>query len=266
MHLTQPVVSRTLRQLEQHLGIRLIDRSTHHLQLTAAGHAFRIRAAAAVTAADSAFDRRQIGTWPLRLGHAWAALGGSTTALLRAWTRAHPGMPLELRRIDDRTAGLTRGEVDAAILRGPITTPGIRSQALTTEPRSAAVPADSPLAAQARLTLADLADYPIALNTVSGTTSLELWTAETRPARTINVANTDDWLATIAAGQAVGVTAVATTSMHAHPGVSYRPLTDAPDLTVFLAWTHPPSHPAITKLASLARDVLSGQSPSAAAS
>ena len=46
LHLTQPVVSRTLRQLEDHLGVRLIDRSTHHLGLTAAGHAFQVRAAA----------------------------------------------------------------------------------------------------------------------------------------------------------------------------------------------------------------------------
>jgi hypothetical protein len=39
LHVTQPALSRTLRQLEAHLGARLIDRSTHHLQLTAAGHA-----------------------------------------------------------------------------------------------------------------------------------------------------------------------------------------------------------------------------------
>src|SRR5215831_18997529 len=38
LHLTQPVVSRTLRQLEDHLGVRLIDRSTHYLGLTAPGH------------------------------------------------------------------------------------------------------------------------------------------------------------------------------------------------------------------------------------
>jgi DNA-binding transcriptional LysR family regulator len=61
LHLTQPVVSRTLRQLEDHLGVRLIDRSTHHLGLTAAGHAFQIRAASAVSAADAAFDPAQLG-------------------------------------------------------------------------------------------------------------------------------------------------------------------------------------------------------------
>ena len=57
------MVSRTLRQLEDHLGVRLIDRSTHHLGLTAAGHAFQIRAASAVAAANAAFDPAQLGSF-----------------------------------------------------------------------------------------------------------------------------------------------------------------------------------------------------------
>src|SRR5205814_2193429 len=84
LHLTQPVVSRTLRQLEDHLRVRLVDRSTHHLVLTAAGHSFRIRAASAVAAADTAFDPAQLGVWPLRLGHAWSAFGEFTVSLLRS--------------------------------------------------------------------------------------------------------------------------------------------------------------------------------------
>src|SRR5215467_11440987 len=152
LHLTQPVVSRTLRQLEDHLGVRLIDRSTHHLGMTAAGHSFRIRAASAVAAADTAFDPAQLGVWPLRLGHAWSAFGEFTVSLLRSWMQEHPEVPLELRRIEDRTAGLARGEVDAALLRGPVTTPGIRTEPLMMEPRLAAVPAGIPLAARSRLT------------------------------------------------------------------------------------------------------------------
>ncbi|MFE1500295.1 LysR family transcriptional regulator, partial [Streptomyces albidoflavus] len=41
LHLTQPAVSRTLATLERHLGARLVDRSTHHLALTAEGRAFQ---------------------------------------------------------------------------------------------------------------------------------------------------------------------------------------------------------------------------------
>jgi DNA-binding transcriptional LysR family regulator len=170
LHLTQPVVSRTLRQLEDHLGVRLIDRSTHHLGLTAAGHAFQIRAASAVTAADAAFDPGRLGVWPLRLGHAWSAFGEFTVGLLRSWMQEYPDVPLELRRIEDRTAGLSRGEVDAALLRGPVTTPGIRTEPL---------------------------------------------------------------------------------------------MAGAAGLTVSLAWTHPPTHPAIAKLVALAREVTGYRPPGA---
>ena len=255
LHLTQPVVSRTLRQLEDHLGVRLIDRSTHHLGLTAAGHAFQIRAASAVAAADAAFDPAQLGVWPLRLGHAWSAFGELTVSLLRSWMQECPDVPLELRRIEDRTAGLSRGEVDAALLRGPVTTPGIRTEPLM-EPRFAAVPAGTPLAARSRLTLGDLAGYPVVLSTASGTTTTDLWPASIRPEATIEVASTDEWLAAIAAGKAVGVTATATASMHPYPGIAYRPLAGAADLAVSLAWTHPPTHPAIAKLVTLAREVI----------
>jgi DNA-binding transcriptional LysR family regulator len=104
LHLSQPVVSRTLRQLEDHMGVRLVDRSTHHLRLTPAGIALRERAAAALAAVEHALapDR----AWPLRVGYAWAAFGEHTTPLLRAWRLAHPETPLRLLRVDDRTAGL----------------------------------------------------------------------------------------------------------------------------------------------------------------
>jgi DNA-binding transcriptional LysR family regulator len=189
LHLTQPVVSRTLRQLEDHLGVRLVDRSTHHLGLTAAGHAFRNRAASAVAAADAAFDPARLEMWPLRLGHARSAFGEFTVSLLSSWMQEYPDVPLELRRIEDRTASLTRGEVDAALLRGPVTTPGIHAEPLMTEPRLAAVPDGTPPAG--------------------------------------------------------------------------RPLTGADGLTVSLAWTHPPTHPAIAKLVTLAREVTGYRPPGA---
>jgi DNA-binding transcriptional LysR family regulator len=256
LHLTQPVLSRTLRQLEAHLGIRLVDRSTHHLRLTQAGRDLRGRAAAALAAVDGAFDPTRLGSWPLRLGHAWSAFGENTAALLRLWQQTYPDIPLELLRIDDRTAGLTRGKVDVAVLRGPVTSRGILTQLLQTESRVAAVPTDSPLAARASLALADLADQTVAISTISGTTTLELWPVSTRPTGTMPVANVDDWLAAIAAGRAVGVTAQATAGMHPYPGVAYVPLTDAPDLPVVLAWADPPTHPAIADLVRLAREVV----------
>ncbi len=259
LHLTQPAVSRTLAALEQHLGARLVDRSTHHLALTAEGRAFRDRAAAALAAFEAAVDPARLRHRPLRLGHAWSAFGPYTTPLLRRWQRQHPETPLELLRIDDRTAGLARGEVDAALLRGPVDAPGLVTEELATEERVAALPADSPLADRTGLTLGDLAAETIVLNTVSGTTTLALWPAAARPAATLTVANTDDWLTAIAAGRGTGVSSASTAALHPHPGVAYRPLTDAPPLPVVLAWRDAFPHPATGALVAMAREIVSGE-------
>ncbi|WP_093874702.1 LysR family transcriptional regulator [Streptomyces sp. TLI_105] len=259
LHLTQPAVSRTLAALEQHLGARLVDRSTHHLALTADGRAFQDRATAALTAFEAAVDPARLRHRPLRLGHAWSAFGPYTTPLLRRWQRAHPETPLELLRIDDRTAGLARGEVDAALLRGAVEAPGLVTAELTTEERVAALPADNPLADRPRLALDDLAGETVVLNTVSGTTTLALWPPAARPTATLTVANTDDWLTAIAAGRGIGVSSVSTAALHPHPGVTYRPLPDAPPLPVLLAWRDAFPHPATEALVTMAREIVSGR-------
>lgn len=256
LRLTQPAVSRTLAALESRLGIRLVDRSTHHLELTPEGVAFRDKAAAAVATFDEALDPGGLRRRPLRLGHAWSAFGRYTTPLLRSWQERHPQTPLELRRIDDRTAGLTRGEVDAALLRGPVEAPGLITEVLYEEERVAAVAADGPLASRTTLRLSDLATGTVVLNTVSGTTTPGLWPPDARPAATLTVANTDDWLAAIAAGRGTGVSAASTAGMHPHAGVAYRPLVDAPALPVLLARRDAPGHPALADLASLAREIV----------
>ncbi|WP_240434884.1 LysR family transcriptional regulator [Streptomyces sp. YIM 130001] len=255
LRLTQPAVSRTLAALERALGVRLVDRSTHHLSLTPEGRAFQDRATAAIAAFEDALAVGRTARRPLRLGHAWSAAGPHTTPLLRRWREAHPDVPLELLRIDDRTAGLTRGEVDAALLRGTVDAPGLVTELLYTEARVAALPADDPLADRDEVSLADLTDRTIALNTVSGATTLDLWPAAIRPREVITVANTDDWLVTIAAGRAVGITATATVGMHQYRGVIYRPLTDAPEVPVLLARRDTPSHPCLRELATLIHEI-----------
>jgi len=259
LHLTQPALTRTLRQLEAHVGVRLVDRSTHHLELTAAGRVFLAKATVALAAVDEAVDATRAGMWPLRLGHAWSALGGATTTLLRRWKREQPDTPLELLRVDDVVQALLSAHVDVVLVRGAaVVIPGARTELLTSEARMVALPADSPLAARADLTLDDLADQTIAVNPRSGSTTLDLWPASRRPGRTVTTANTDDWLTAIAAGDAVGVTATSTVGMHPHPGVAYVPLVGAPEIPVRLAWRDPPGHPAVPALVALAREVVGG--------
>ncbi len=124
---------------------------------------------------------------------------------------------------------------------------------LLLEPRVAAVAADSPLTRRTRLTLHDLVTEPIAVNTIAGTATLGLWPADDAPAGIVEVANTDDWIAAVSAGQAVGVTTTATAATYPNPAVAYLPLIDVPAVPVHLAWKQPPGHPAVPDFLALAR-------------
>ncbi|GAA0259513.1 LysR family transcriptional regulator [Cryptosporangium japonicum] len=238
----QPALSRTLRQLENRVGTRLVDRDTRHLEPTPRGRALYDRARAILTAVEDALAEAA-GPRPLRLGYSWAALGSRTTPLLRAWRATHPDVPVEVHRVDSRTAGLEHGLVDVALLRSePVGFPG---RPLYREPRLAALPDIHPLAARDVLTLDDLAAETLALIPPVGTTSLDLWPPERRPTRIVELSNVDEWLNAIASGGAVGVTAAATRHTHAYPGVVYRPLADVPPITVYVAWADGPPHPAL---------------------
>jgi hypothetical protein len=132
----------------------------------------------------------------------------------------------------------------------------VNTVVLLLEPRVAAVAADSPLTRKARLTLHDLVARSIAVNTVAGTTPLGLWPPDDTPTDIVEVANTDDWIAAIAAGHAVGVTTTATAATYPNPEVAYIPLIDAPAVPVSLAWKQLPSHPAVPDFIALARHLI----------
>lgn len=115
---------------------------------------------------------------------------------------------------------------------------------------------DSPPAALPQVTRADLAGHRIAVDTVSGTTTMDLWPPATRPAATLEVTDTDAWLMAIAAGRAVGISTTATPGNHTHPALVFRPLVDAPDVPVVLARRAGPGHPALPDLVRLAHEIL----------
>ena len=252
--LSQPALSRTLAQLEQQLGVRLVDRSTHHLLLTDAGAAFRVEAAAAIEAFDHALASVLAAMPPLRFGHGWSS-GGHTAAIIRAWHAAFPDRPLQVRSSDVRLAGLETGDVDIAILRGRIAGRTYRTAPLGSEPRVAVIPTSHPLASRQELTLLDLSGELLVINSVAGLTRPELWPQGQRPTVVADTATTDDWLVSIAAGVGIGVTASSTALMHPHPAVRYIPLTDAEPVPVLLAWPAADPHPHVASLVRIARSL-----------
>jgi DNA-binding transcriptional LysR family regulator len=260
LHMTQPALSRTLAQLEGHVGVRLVDRSSRHLELTPAGVTFLGHGQAILAHLDAALADTRAVDRPLRLGYTCAVLGQQSVPLLRSWRRKHPHVPLEVIRQDNSTAGLATGDTDVAVLRTLPADPRIRAEALYAEDRVAAVPDDHPLADRTRVRLAELtADptFPLALWPDTGTASVDLWPPAQRPDRTVEVRNVDEWLNLIAVGGAFGIGAAGTAESHGHPGVRFVPVDDAPAATVYIACPAHPTHPRTEEFLAAVRETVS---------
>lgn len=255
-HVTQPAASRMLRQLELHLRVQLVERSTRHLRLTEQGDAYLTRAKQAMAVIDALLDPERIDHGPLKVGYAWSALGAATATVLSRWQSDKPDQSVELHRVDERMAGLSTGLVDLAIVRDLPDTPGIQHELVARENRVAALASSHPLASRTSLLLGDLSQETVVINTVSGTTGLQLWPAHIRPETSVAVGNTDEWLLTIASGTGIGISGASTARMHTNPGVVFVPVADAPPMTIDLAWIdppHPATHDFITLCAETAR-------------
>ncbi|MER6778128.1 MULTISPECIES: LysR family transcriptional regulator [unclassified Streptomyces] len=256
--ISQPALSRTLDQLEHRVGTRLVERTTRRLAFTAEGERLKERADRILGELDDALAEAAGSTRPLRIGFAWAALGEHTVDLLRGWRQDHPRTPVEVHHLADPYTALLRGSVDAVFLRAlpERTAPELAVLPLYSEPRVAAVSRDDPLAARPEVALRDLAGRTVVLCATAATTSSALWPAGSSPAATRVVSNVDEWLTSIATGEAVGITAEATRHSHPLPAVRYLPLTDAGPVTVHFLAPAVPGHPATAAFRTHVRDVL----------
>jgi len=161
LHLTQPALSRQVRDLESELGTALLRRHGTATTLTPAGTAFLVRAREILAAADRAVAEARAAGRQLRLGHYGTLWLDHFAPALRAFARSHPEIALhtEERSAAELVEGLRRGELDFALI-GPADT-ALRREFATHRiaglPLSIALGAANPLAKHRRIALADLA-------------------------------------------------------------------------------------------------------------
>jgi DNA-binding transcriptional LysR family regulator len=253
--LSQPAVSRGLAALERRLGVRLLRRTSREVVTTPAGERVLVRARRLLTDVEDLVRDAQGRVGRLRIGHAWAAMGEHTVEFQRRWAARHPDVEMHLVRTNSPTGGLAEGACDVAVVRSPGATSGIADSRFDDvivglESRYGAVAADDPLARRRQLWLADFASRVLAVDPRTGTTTLDLWPPTGRP-EVEEIHDIDDWLAVIAAGQCVGVTAESTLTQYGRQGVVFRRLRDAPPVPVRIIWWRDDPHPATSDVVGL---------------
>jgi len=252
--ISQAAVSRNLIALEQVLGVRLLYRTSRTITPTTAGVHALAQARQVLAAADNLVTEATTGHTRLRIGHPWSAMGRHTREFQHRWAARYPDVELQLIRTNSATGGLAEGLCDLAVLRTGVDGHRFASAIVGHERRYCAIAADDPWARRRSIRLDEVAQRTVLIDRRTGTTSPDLWPAETRP-RFQETRDIDDWLAVIAAGGGIGITAEGTTAQYRRYGVVFRPLRDAPPIAVQMIWRrhdpHPSTHAAVALLTEL---------------
>ncbi|MFC5064880.1 LysR family transcriptional regulator [Actinomycetospora atypica] len=161
LHMTQPSLSRAIRQLEDDLGTVLLDRSPAGVGTTPAGDVLYDEARALLDQVEHARARvaTAAGTATLTVGTLADTVDRADGRLAPAFRRRHPGVDVRIREADftDPTAGLRAGLVDVALTRAPFDTTGISVRELASEAVGVVLRVDDPLAGREKIELHELA-------------------------------------------------------------------------------------------------------------
>src|SRR5262245_3392268 len=106
LHVSQPPLSRQIRDLEEELGVALFDHRAKSIRLTEAGHVFLTEAQAVLRRAEEAIQTAKAVSsgqrGELNVGYAPSLTVEVLPRALRSFQEAHPGIRVRLHDLSTR--------------------------------------------------------------------------------------------------------------------------------------------------------------------
>jgi len=251
LYISQPALSRQIRQFEQELGVELFERSSRQVRLTPAGKRLAEDGARLLADGDAAVARArraEAGGLSLTVGF---MLGMDIAPVLTQFARTQPEVEIQLQRLRwwNHAAALRDGRVDAGFVRLPLPPDGLEVHELHTEPICVTLPAGHPLAGRASADIAELAGEPVLRYADAQPEWNAFWTFDPRPDGSHppagpEVHDMEEIVGYVRAGRGVAFLPVPVTVSIAPPGVALVPVHGIPPGQVVLAWDadRPPGH------------------------
>jgi LysR family transcriptional regulator, hca operon transcriptional activator len=164
LHTSQPSLSRQIRDLEQEIGVQLINRSAHGIELTSAGKAFLDHARTAVLQAEAAKEAALRAVHLAKPAFAIGFLSGSEIGLLpevdRILRDECPG--IDIRLTSDYSPALAkalmRARLEAAFMRPEEHMGDLACRRVRTDPLIFVFPSDHRFASQEAIAPQEIAD------------------------------------------------------------------------------------------------------------
>ena len=154
LHTAQPSLSRQIRDLEYEVGVPLMNRSVHGIELTAAGRAFLDHARLALTQAEAAGEAARRAAHRTKPTFAMGFLTGQEMDWLpQAMRILHDQLPnievtVSSQYSPDLADALIRGRLDVAFLRREKQAGDLTYTLVTKEPLVVVLPSDHRLASR----------------------------------------------------------------------------------------------------------------------
>lgn len=268
LHVAQPAVSQTIRNLETELDVALFDRANRKVTLTDAGRLLLTEARATL----SRFDDLMATMARVRGGFGENVCIGAVPALppeliphLLTRLAAHrPGPSTVVRAIpgDRSPADLLDGAAfDMVLVRGVVDAPGLGSVVVARESIGVALATKHPLAARSSVAPADLSGVPVI--SFARTTDPEefdriyqpLSAAGLRDLQLVHESHpgaVDASLRLVERGVGVSLKLASEVAAFGSPAVTWRPLEGIElDVIVSAAWRHDRMTPGLRRLLDL---------------
>ncbi|MCB1106250.1 MAG: LysR family transcriptional regulator [Opitutaceae bacterium] len=269
LRVSQPALSSQVRLLEAEIGVKLLDRSTHHVVLTPAGRRFLVRARHLLRDADDAVrasQREAEGeTGEITLGFVSSLTYHLLPLLLRAFRRRMPRVELRLMEMDTdhQIEALVKHRIDLGFIGLGLTreTDELRLVQVAEEQLVAVLPEDHPLprGRAAALNLRDLAQTPLYLAARESAPLYNPWVVVLcqRAGFQPNVVLEAGQPATAMSYAAAGMGMTILPAQYARlqpPGVRFVPLAKpVPRYRYFAAWSKHNLHPSLARFVEIAR-------------
>ena len=249
LHMSQPPLSRSIRNLEERLGATLLARSRRRVELTPEGARFLEEAKRLLAQLDHAVlevGRIAAGAGGrLRLGFVSLADYGVLPGLLKTYKAARPGVTLALREMlsPEQAAALAAGELDFGLLLPPVTGADLEHIVVQREQFLAALPSRHRLArTRGRIAMRELAGeaFVMAPREIAPGLHDVVAALATRAGFAPRVAQEAIQMQTVvslvSSGMGVAVVPASVANL-GRRGVAYREIADPhPRLDLWLAW------------------------------
>lgn len=169
LHVSQPGISRQIRDLEDEIGFQLFERSAKSLKLTGAGKSFLTEARAVLRRVDEAVKTARAiatsGQGELHVGYAPSPTARILPPTLRAFQAELPNVRVRLHdcSTEEMIAGLREGKLQIAFLVRPTSgmLRGVQFEEIMRDKICVAVAPNHPFARRRAVTLAEVAREPL---------------------------------------------------------------------------------------------------------